>query len=154
MLQKNSATPAAPLINSLHWFPVHSRINFKIDTITYKSLHSLSPSYLASVLHHYTPARNLRSSNSLLLSSHPAKTNFGLHAFQSAAPSIGLARVFTTSCLGWPPSLPSHFFASGWTGSQHRPPAKARFLSFLPAWNDFVYVTACRMQSEFRTKII
>ena len=88
MLQKNSATSAGPLLNSLHWLPVHSRINFKIATITYKSLHSQSPGYLASILHHYIPTRNLRSSNSLLLSPHPAKTNFGLHAFQSAAPNI------------------------------------------------------------------
>ena len=86
--QKNSATSAGPLLNSLHWLPVHSRINFKIVTITYKSLHSQSPGYLASMLHHYIPTRNLRSSNSLLLSPHPAKTNFGLHAFQSAAPNI------------------------------------------------------------------
>ena len=40
------------------------------------------------MLHHYIPTRNLRSSNSLLLSPHPAKTNFGLHAFHSAAPNI------------------------------------------------------------------
>ena len=45
VLQKNSATPSAPLLNSLHWLPVHSRINFKIATITYKSLHLQSPSY-------------------------------------------------------------------------------------------------------------
>ena len=87
-LQKNSATSAGPLLNSLHWLPVHSRINFKIATITYKSLHSQSPGYLASMLHHYIPTRNLRSSNSSLLSPHPAKTNFGLHAFQSAAPNV------------------------------------------------------------------
>ena len=84
VLQKNSAASAGPLLNSLHWLPVHSRINFKIATITYKSLHSQSPGYLASMLHHYMPTRNLRSSNSLLLSPHPAKTNFGLHAFQSS----------------------------------------------------------------------
>ena len=83
VLQKNSATSVGPLLNSLHWLPVHSRINFKIATITFKSLHSQSPGYLASMLHHYMPTRNLRSSNSLLLSPHPAKTNFGLHAFQS-----------------------------------------------------------------------
>ena len=91
VLQKNSATPASLLFNSLHWHPVHSRINFKIATITYKSLHPQSPGYLASMLHHYIPTRNLRSSNwtnSLLLSPHPAKTNFGLHAFQSTAPNI------------------------------------------------------------------
>ena len=88
VLQRNSATSAGPLLNSLHWLPVHSRINFKIAPITYKSLHSQSPGYLASMLHHNMPTRNLRSSNSLLLSPHPAKTNFGLHAFQSAATNI------------------------------------------------------------------
>ena len=71
--KKSSVAPAALLLNSLHWLPVHSRINFKIATITYKSLHSQTPGYLASMLHHYMPARNLCSSNSLLLSSHPAK---------------------------------------------------------------------------------
>ena len=88
VLQKNSATPSAPLLNSLHWLAVHSRISFKIATITYKSLHLQSPNYLASMLRPYMPIRNLRSSNSLLLSSHPSKTNFGSHAFQSAAPII------------------------------------------------------------------
>ena len=48
VLKKNSATSAGPLLNSLHWLPVPSRINFKIATITYKSLHSQSPGYLAS----------------------------------------------------------------------------------------------------------
>ena len=62
VLQKNSATFAGPLLNSLHWLPVHSRINFKIATITYKSSHSQSPGYLAFMLHHYMPTRNLRSS--------------------------------------------------------------------------------------------
>ena len=68
------ATSAGPLHNRLTWLPVHSRINFKIATITYKSLHSQSLGYLASMLHHYMPTRNLLSSNSLLLSPHPAKT--------------------------------------------------------------------------------
>ena len=38
--------------------------------------------------YHNMPIRNLRSSNSLLLSSLSAKTNFGLHAFPSVAPII------------------------------------------------------------------
>ena len=73
VLHKKSATSAGPLLNSLHWLPVHLRINFKIATITYISIHSQSPGYLASMLHHYMPTRNLRSSNSLLLPPHPAK---------------------------------------------------------------------------------
>ena len=87
VLQKNSATFAGPLFNSLHWLPVHSRINFKIATIAYKSLHSQSPGYLASMLHHYIPTRNLRSSNSLHFSPH-SPTNFGLYGFYSAVPNI------------------------------------------------------------------
>jgi len=38
--------------------------------------------------YHYMPISNLRSSNSMLLSSHLAKTNFDLHAFHSVAPII------------------------------------------------------------------
>ena len=44
VLQKNSATSAGPLLNSLHWLPVHSRIKFKIATITY--IHNLQATLL------------------------------------------------------------------------------------------------------------
>ena len=83
-----TATSAGPLLNSLHWLPVHSRINFKIATITYKSLHSQSQATLF-------PCSTIICR--LGISVHPIhcfflptqqKTNFDLHAFQSAAPNI------------------------------------------------------------------
>ena len=51
-----------PLLNELHWLPVASRIHFKIATLTHKILSTGTPSYLSSLLSHYKPTRQLRSS--------------------------------------------------------------------------------------------
>ena len=54
---------ATPFINELHWLTIKNRIIFKIMVIVYKCLHNLGPSYLASTLTLYSPARTgLRSS--------------------------------------------------------------------------------------------
>ena len=57
-----------PLLNSLHWLPVHKRITFKLLLYVYKSLHNQAPVYLSECLTVYTPSRNLRSSYNLQLS--------------------------------------------------------------------------------------
>ena len=67
---------SVPLLKSLHWLPVHYRINFKICTITYQTLLSTQPAYLNSML---IPARNPRqlrstSSNSLYIPRVKTKT--------------------------------------------------------------------------------
>ena len=36
-----------PVLRSLHWLPIHQRIDFKIATLVYKCLHGLTPPYLA-----------------------------------------------------------------------------------------------------------
>ena len=56
-----------PLLKSLHWLPVRSRIVFKILLLTYKILSGQSPSYLTSLINCYKPVRSLRSSDRLLL---------------------------------------------------------------------------------------
>uniref|UniRef100_A0A8C8DH59 Reverse transcriptase domain-containing protein n=1 Tax=Oryzias sinensis TaxID=183150 RepID=A0A8C8DH59_9TELE len=38
--------PITPLLVSLHWIPVDSRIKFKILLLTYKALHGVAPSYI------------------------------------------------------------------------------------------------------------
>ena len=50
-----------PLLHSLHWLPVHSRIDYKISSLCFKVLESTAPSYLSDLLHVYTPPRQLRS---------------------------------------------------------------------------------------------
>ncbi len=57
----------SPVLQSLHWLPVRSRIDFKILMLTYKALHGLAPHYLSQLLSVYTPSRDLRSSDSGLL---------------------------------------------------------------------------------------
>ena len=50
-----------PILASLHWLPVHFRIDFKILLITFKARMGLAPSYITDMLTPYEPARSLRS---------------------------------------------------------------------------------------------
>ena len=59
-----------------------------IATLTHKFLSTGTPSYLSSLLSHYKPTRQLRSSSSNLLVQPPSKTKFGSLAFHTAAPLI------------------------------------------------------------------
>ena len=45
----------SPLLHSLHWFPVHMRIDYKISSLCFKVLESTAPSYLSDLLYVYTP---------------------------------------------------------------------------------------------------
>ncbi|XP_048870189.1 uncharacterized protein LOC125742326 [Brienomyrus brachyistius] len=50
-----------PVLSSLHWLPVKSRIDYKILLLTYKALNGLTPEYLSELLTTYNPPRLLRS---------------------------------------------------------------------------------------------
>ena len=58
-----SRSSSAPLLKHLHWLPVSARIHFKIALLTFKSLHTIAPSYLSSLIRPYVPSRALRSSS-------------------------------------------------------------------------------------------
>ncbi|CAJ0923594.1 unnamed protein product [Ranitomeya imitator] len=60
-------SPASPLCQSLHWLPITQRLQYKSLTMTYKAIHNLSPPYICDLVSRYFPARNLRSSQDLLL---------------------------------------------------------------------------------------
>ena len=61
-----------PLIIQLHYLPITFRIKFKILLITFKILHFLALSYLASLISRKPPLQyNLRNSNDKLLLNHP-----------------------------------------------------------------------------------
>ncbi len=81
-------TRSVPLLRSLHWLPVRSRINFKISVLTFKSLLSEQPSYLHDMLVRATPSRSLRSNKGLLLSVPKVKSKTGSRAFSSCAPVL------------------------------------------------------------------
>ena len=48
-----------PLLRSLHWLPVHSRIDYKISTLCFNTFTNSSPVYIAQLLSVYTPSRHL-----------------------------------------------------------------------------------------------
>ena len=56
-------TSITPARKSLHWLPIEHRIQFKINLLTFKALHFLSPPYLKSYLEPYTSIYNTRRSD-------------------------------------------------------------------------------------------
>ena len=52
-----------PVLRSLHWLPIRHRIEFKIATIIYKSLHTGLPAYFNDHLTRYTCKVNTRRGN-------------------------------------------------------------------------------------------
>ncbi len=57
-----------PILKSLHWLPVHHRIEFNILLFVFKSINNLAPSYLSDLLYPYNPTGNLRSGDQRLVS--------------------------------------------------------------------------------------
>ena len=81
-------THSLPLLRSLHWLPVSSRILFKINFLTYKTLREKQLVYLHFMLAASIPSRSLRSINNNSLSVPRVKTNTGARAFHSCASSL------------------------------------------------------------------
>ena len=77
-----------PLFKSLHWLPISARIQYKVCTLCYKSLHNEGPQYLSDLLTPYKPRRRLRSSADSLTLEPPRKTkkSFGDRCFSFTAP--------------------------------------------------------------------
>jgi len=78
----------SPILAKLHWLPIRQRIEFKIATITHKTLQNGQPSYLFDLLHPYNPTRTLRSSNTNLLEVPKIKSEIGRRSFSFSAPTI------------------------------------------------------------------
>ncbi|KAI5608107.1 hypothetical protein C0J50_9600, partial [Silurus asotus] len=71
-----------PVLISLHWLPIKSRIDYKILLLTYKALNGLAPQYLSELLYQYDPPRLLRSKGAgYLLVPQIMKTTVGGRSF-------------------------------------------------------------------------
>ena len=57
----------SPVLRSLHWLPIHRRIEFKILLLVYLCLHDIAPQYLADMLTTHAVTRSLRSTDKQLL---------------------------------------------------------------------------------------
>ena len=87
--QKPRFCHITPVLFDLHWLPVCHRISFKIATVTYRVLQFQQPSYLASLILRYVPARALHSSSSLLICVPTPKTTMAASkSFSSVASGI------------------------------------------------------------------
>jgi hypothetical protein len=80
-----------PVLRSLHWLPVDKRITFKMALLVYKSLHGLTPPYLAQDI---TPVssvpgrQHLRSATNHRLTTPKTRTELGKRAFSVSGPTI------------------------------------------------------------------
>ena len=90
---KGKYDPISSELISLHWLPVpiKQRIEFKIITLTYKSIHNQTPHYLSSLVSFQNTHRNIRhlSISSLrLLKPRTRRHTFADRSFSCRAPSL------------------------------------------------------------------
>ena len=109
-----------PVLKELHWLPVCERIKYKILVYTFKALHNQCPQYIKDLLTVYIPARNLRSSNALMLEVPRTKTvTFGSRSFSNAAPSLWnalpVAVRSAASLNSFKKALKTHLFCNYYT---------------------------------------
>jgi len=87
------------LLGRCHWLlslitvipiliPIRQRIDYKLATIVHHFLHNACPKYLSSLLHTYTPTRQLRSASLNFLSQPRAKIALASRGFRRTGPSI------------------------------------------------------------------
>ena len=75
----------------LHWLPIQQRIEFKIITLVYKSLHGLAPQYVTNLLTRKVQHREgLRSNDktSQLEIPHTTMKTFAARAFSLLGPQL------------------------------------------------------------------
>lgn len=78
-----------PILRTLHWLPIKSRIQFKILLLTFNAVHGFSPHYISELVSPYLPARSLRSSTQHLLLVPKQKTkSYGERCFSYSAPTL------------------------------------------------------------------
>ena len=88
ILQARKHDHITPLLHTLHWLPIQSRINYKLSVICHNFFYGSSPHYLSSGLTVYKPTRTLRSSSDTLTLVVPRvrSTRFGERSFSYCAP--------------------------------------------------------------------
>uniref|UniRef100_A0A3P9KHX3 Reverse transcriptase domain-containing protein n=1 Tax=Oryzias latipes TaxID=8090 RepID=A0A3P9KHX3_ORYLA len=78
-----------PVLQSLHWLPIRSRIQYKLCLLTYQCVHGTAPAYLSELLSPHATSRLLRSNFTHCLHQPRTRlTTMGDRAFQAAAPPL------------------------------------------------------------------
>ena len=77
-----------PMLKLLHWLLLRKRIEFKIATLTFKTLNNNQPTYLRDFIKLHVPSRSLRSCSKQMLEVLDIRSANGRRTFSFAAPSI------------------------------------------------------------------
>ena len=77
-----------PVLHSLHWLRIKYRIDFKINTLVYKTLHTNQPVYLRELLSLSEKQRTRASGTRELIRPRSPKTKAGSRAFYVVAPYL------------------------------------------------------------------
>ena len=78
-----------PVPTELHWLPVRRRVDFKLATFMYKTLHSRIPRYLSGDCQLMSDtSRRLRSSDTFTFAVPRSRTRLGDRSFAVAGPQI------------------------------------------------------------------
>jgi len=79
----------SPVLQELHWLPVRRRVDFKLATLMFKSLHGCTPSYLSDACKSALEAsRRLRSSAAITCDIPWSRTRLGDRSFDVAGPRL------------------------------------------------------------------
>ena len=81
-------TPTSPLIAKLHWLRIPQRIQYKILTIVFNSIHKEAPQYVNELLHTYESTYHLRSSKRTSLVIPKTHKRAGDRSFSYIAPKL------------------------------------------------------------------
>ena len=88
VLQAPRRSDAKRLLRSLHWLPVKQTIVCKTAVVTFKVQYTATPAYLSRYLQTRNSVRNLRSSDTYLLSPPFAESDFAILRFRHPAPAV------------------------------------------------------------------
>jgi hypothetical protein len=79
---------SSDILYHLHWLPIDLRVKFKLAKLAFTSCSSSSPPYLASLVSPCTPSRNIRSSNTHLLTVPEYRLQIAKRGLREAAPTL------------------------------------------------------------------
>ena len=79
-----------PHLRTLHWLPVHARIEYKLCSLCFGAITSAGPVYLSDLLKIYTPSRQLRSSADIRILCIPSVNtkSYGERSFSCTGPTL------------------------------------------------------------------
>ena len=88
IFQKSKWSHATPLLNQLHWLPVHERIQYRILVQTFQTISSTLPQYISSLLQPQRTSYSLRSASAPTFVVPRSHKQAGFNSFQSLAPRL------------------------------------------------------------------